>query len=94
MSLTRFLIAKLARVDEDFAGRAISTAHAQDELNTSPPREFARGAGAMAYALALFIHRKPVHFYVGLTGLIIFPLYMLGRIAAFLVEWGVHHYGG
>lgn len=94
MSLTRFLLANLARVDKQFARRAISTAQSQDDLNTSPPPEFAGGPGAMAYALALFIHRKPVHFYVGLTGLIVFPLYMLGRVAAFLVEWGVHHHGG
>ena len=94
MSLTHFLIAKLSRVNDDFARRAMSTAQAQDEMDATPPREFSRGSGAMAYALALFINRRPVHFYLGLTGLIAFTLYILGRVAAFLVEWGVHRYGG
>jgi hypothetical protein len=93
MSLTRFLIAKLSGVDEEFARRAMSTAQAQDEIEAPPPREFSRGAGAMAYALALFINRRPVHFYLGLTGLLVFVLYIAGRVACFLFEWGVHLHG-
>jgi hypothetical protein len=93
MSLRLFLIAKLSRVDSGVARRALSTAMAQDEVDAPRPEEFSRGAGAMAYAMALFIIRRPVHFYLGLTGLIVFPLYMLGRLGAVLIEWGVHRYG-
>jgi hypothetical protein len=90
MSLTRFLIAKLSRVDDDFARRAMSTAQAQDEIDAPRPREFSDDPGAMAYALALFINHKPVHFYLGLMGLVVFTLYILVRFGTFLVEWGVH----
>jgi hypothetical protein len=93
MSLTPLLIAKLSRVDRDVARRAMSTARAQDEIDAPRPDEFVRGPGAMAYALALFISRKPIHFYVGLIGLIAFPAYMLVEVATFLFDWGMHFYG-
>ncbi|WP_176060267.1 hypothetical protein [Paraburkholderia sp. BCC1876] len=86
MSLTVWLIAKLSRVDEPVARRALSTAQSQDEMSASPPADFAKGREALAYALAIFIERKPIHFYLGLTGLFIFPLYLL-------VEVGAHFYG-
>ncbi|MFP3554811.1 hypothetical protein SB861_29485 [Paraburkholderia sp. SIMBA_049] len=47
----------------------------------------------MAYALALFVSRRPVHFWLGLTGLVAFPIYILARIVTNLLEWGVHTYG-
>jgi hypothetical protein len=93
MSLTPFLIAKLSRVDEDLARRALSTARSQDVLDESRPAEFARGAGARAYGMALFVSRRPVHFYLGMFGLILFPLYILSRLAPVLIEWGAHAYG-
>jgi hypothetical protein len=93
MSLTHFLIAKLSRVDADFARRAMSTAQAQDEIDAPRSVEFSRGPGAMAYALALFIHRKPAHFYVGLTGLVVFALFMLTHFVTFLVQWGIELHG-
>ena len=93
MSLTPFLIAKLSRVDQDLARRALSTARAQDVMDESRPDEFSRGAGARAYGMALFISRRPVHFYLGMFGLILFPLYMLSRLLPALIEWGVHAYG-
>jgi hypothetical protein len=93
MSLTLFLIAKLSRVEPDVARRALSTARAQDEIGASQPAEFSHGAGAMAYAMALFITRRPVHFYLGLTGLIVFAVYIFSRLASALCEWGVHAYG-
>lgn len=93
MSLTPFLIAKLSRVDKDLARRALSTARAQDVLDESRPDEFRRGEGARTYGMALFISRRPVHFYLGMFGLILFPLYMLSRLLPVLIEWGVHAYG-
>lgn len=93
MSLTPFLIAKLSRVDDDLARRALSTARAQDELNAPRPAEFARGAGARAYGMALFISRRPVHFYFGMFGLIAFPVYILARLVPAMIEWGAHAYG-
>lgn len=93
MSLTPLLIAKLSRVDTDVARRAMSTARAQDAIDAPRPAEFARGQGAMAYALALFVSRKPVHFYVGLSGLIAFPLYIVARVVSCLFDYGVHLYG-
>jgi hypothetical protein len=92
MSLTPFLIAKLSRVDQDLARRALSTARAQDVLDESRPGEFSRGPGARAYGMALFISRRPVHFYLGMFGLVIFPSYMLSRLLPALI-WGVHAYG-
>jgi hypothetical protein len=93
MSLTPFLIAKLSRVEADVARRALSTARAQDEIDAPQPEEFSRGASAMAYAMALFITRRPVHFYLGLTGLIVFAVYSLARVSTVLIEWGIHAYG-
>ena len=93
MSLTPFLIAKLSRVDQEVARRALSTAHAQDVLDESRPDEFSRGAGARAYGMALFVSRRPVHFYLGMFGLILFPSYMLSRFVPVLIEWGMHAYG-
>ena len=93
MSPTLFLIAKLSRVDPEVARRAMSTATSQDEVDAPRPAEFSRGSGAMAYALALFVSRRPVHFWLGLTGLIAFPIYILARIVTNLMEWGVHTYG-
>lgn len=49
-------------------------------LSDGVPVEFHRGRRAMAYALALLIVRKPVHFYVGLTGLVIFPIYIAWHV--------------
>jgi hypothetical protein len=93
MSLTPFLIAKLSRVEPDVARRAISTASATDEIEGGRPPEFSRGPNAMAFALALFVARRPVHFYLGLAGLIGFPVYLLVRIGSFLMEWGMHVHG-
>lgn len=93
MSLTPFLIAKLARVDLDIARRALTTAHSQDRMDESRPDEFSRGAGARAYGMALFISRRPVHFYAGMFGLILFPLYMLCQFVPALIEWGMQAYG-
>ncbi|MGF6735538.1 hypothetical protein OKW50_007711 [Paraburkholderia youngii] len=93
MSLTRFLIAKLARVDVDVARRALATAHSQDVMDESRPAEFSRGAGARAYGMALFVSRRPVHFYLGMFGLILFPLYMLSRLGSALIVWGIGTYG-
>jgi hypothetical protein len=93
MSPTLFLIAKLSRVEPEVARRAMSTATSQDEVDAPRPAEFSRGSGAMAYALALFVSRRPVHFWLGLTGLVAFPIYILARIVTNLLEWGVHTYG-
>ena len=93
MSLTLILITKLSRVEPDVARRALSTARAQDEIEAPKPEEFSRGAGAMAYAMALFITRRPAHFYLGLTGLIVFAVYIVSRLASALMEWGIHAYG-
>ena len=93
MSLTPFLIAKLSRVEIDFARRALSTARAQDEIEAPRPDEFSRGAGARAYGMALFISRRPVHFYLGMSGLIVFPLYIVSRFVPALMGWGMHAYG-
>jgi hypothetical protein len=93
MSLTLFLITKLSRVEPELARRAMSTATSQDEVDAPRPAEFSRGSGAMAYALALFVSRRPVHFWLGLTGLVVFPVYILARIVTNLLEWGVHTYG-
>ena len=64
----------------------MTTAGAQDEMDDPVPDEFARGSNAMAYALALFINRKPVRFYVGLAGLIAFPTYILIRLGGYLAQ--------
>lgn len=93
MSPTLFLIAKLSRVEPDVARRAMSTARAQDEVGAPRPMEFSSGSGAMAYALSLFISRRPVHFWLGLTGLVAFPIYLLVRIGTNLLAWGLHTYG-
>jgi hypothetical protein len=86
MSRTVWLIAKLSRVEDTVARRALSTAQSQDEMSAAPPAGFARGREALAYALAIFIVRKPVHFYLGMAGLFIFPLYLL-------IQVGTHFYG-
>ncbi|RKT99768.1 hypothetical protein C7H84_29755 [Burkholderia sp. Nafp2/4-1b] len=94
MSLTRFLIRTLARVDDDVARRVMSTASAQDDANAPVPAEFARGRNAMAYALAMFIGRRPLHFYVGLFGLVAFPAYLTCRaMAPLLAPIGGSHGG-
>ena len=93
MSLTIWLIAKLSRVDAEFARRALSTARAQDEPDAPVPAGFARGAGAMAYGLALVINRRPVQFYIGLGGLIAFFGYTIVQFATEAVMLGVHYYG-
>lgn len=94
MSLTRFLIRTLARVDDDVARRVMSTASAQDDANAPVPAEFARGRNAMAYALALFVGRRPLHFYVGLFGLVAFPSYLACQaIASLLALIGGSHGG-
>ncbi|SIO72789.1 hypothetical protein SAMN05444172_9273 [Burkholderia sp. GAS332] len=84
MSLTVWLIAKLSRVDDDVARRALTTARSQDEMSAAPPAEFARGREALAYALGIFITRKPAHFYLGLAGLVIFPAYLLVQLGMYL----------
>ncbi|MFM0305701.1 hypothetical protein PQQ99_36910 [Paraburkholderia sediminicola] len=83
MSLTVWLIAKLSRVDDGVARRALTTAQSQDEMPAAAPAEFARGRGALAYALGIFITRKPVHFYLGLAGLVIFPVYLFVQLAVY-----------
>ncbi|MDQ7980310.1 hypothetical protein QYH69_24020 [Paraburkholderia sp. SARCC-3016] len=93
MSLTIWLIAKLSRVDADLARRALSTARAQDEIDAPAPADLERGGGAMAYGLALFVSRRPVHFYVGLLGLLAFFGYMFSRFALAAYEFGIHQYG-
>ncbi|WP_261530747.1 hypothetical protein [Burkholderia multivorans] len=94
MSLTRFLIRTLARVDDDVARRVMSTASAQDNASASVPAEFARGRNAMAYALALFVDRRPLHFYVGLFGLVAFPAYLACRAMAPLLALIGGSHGG
>jgi hypothetical protein len=47
----------------------------------------------MAYGLALFVSRRPVHFYVGLLGLLAFFGYMFSRFALAAYEFGIHQYG-
>jgi hypothetical protein len=84
MSPTVFLIAKLTRVDPATARRAISTARSHDEPDALPPVEFARGSGARVYAMAVFAFRRPLHFYVGLFGLVAFPAYELARVVEYL----------
>jgi hypothetical protein len=91
MSLTIWLIAKLSRVDQDLARRAMSTARAQDEIDAPAPVEFAGGTGAMAYGLALFVSRRPVHFYLGLVGLLAFFGYMFSQFALAAYEFGQHY---
>ncbi|MFC0402962.1 hypothetical protein [Paraburkholderia rhizosphaerae] len=93
MSLTIWLIAKLSRVDTGLARRALSTARAQDEIDAPAPTDLKHGAGAMAYGLALFVSRRPVHFYAGLAGLMAFFGYMFARIAVWAYDFGMHHYG-
>lgn len=94
MSLTRFLIRTLARVDDDVARRVMSTASAQDDASAPVPAEFARERNALAYALALFVGRRPLHFYVGLFGLVAFPSYLASRaIASLLTLMGGSHGG-
>ncbi|MXN76442.1 hypothetical protein GR157_17070 [Burkholderia sp. 4701] len=80
MSLTPFLIRTLTRVDEHTVRRAMSTAAAQDDPLARPPVEFQKGANAMAYSLAIFISRRPLQFYVGLSGLIALPIYLIGTL--------------
>ncbi|KUY49055.1 hypothetical protein WS48_18080 [Burkholderia sp. RF7-non_BP1] len=80
MSLTHFLIRTLTRLDDHTVSRVISTAAAQDEPAAPPPAEFRQGRNAMAYALATFIGRRPVHFYVGLSGLVVLPIYLLSGV--------------
>ncbi|MGG2041451.1 MULTISPECIES: hypothetical protein [unclassified Burkholderia] len=80
MSLTHFLIRTLARLDDHTVRRVIATAAAQDEPTAQPPMEFRQGRNAMAYALAGFIARRPLQFFVGLSGLIAFPIYLVGRL--------------
>ncbi|WP_321896719.1 hypothetical protein [Burkholderia cepacia] len=80
MSLTHILIRTLTRVDDHTVHRAITTAAAQDDPAARPPQEFQQGRNAMAYALAMFIDRRPARFYVGLAGLIVLPIYLLGGL--------------
>lgn len=84
MSHTVWLIAKLSRVDERVARRALTTAQSQDDMSAAAPADFSRGREALAYALSVFIIRKPVHFYMGVTGLIVFPVYLLAQLGAYL----------
>jgi len=84
MSPTVFLIAKLTRSEAGLARRAVSTAMSQDDPDAPPPTEFAGGSGAMVYALAMFAARKPLHFYIGLFGLVALPIYLLIRIAEYV----------
>lgn len=80
MSLTPFLIRMLTRLDDQTVRRAMSTAAAQDDQDARPPAEFGKGRYAMAYALAMFAQRRPVHFYVGLFGLIALPISVIGGL--------------
>ena len=84
MSRIVFLIAKLAKVDPDVARRAMSTAKSQDDPLEPPPGEFTRGGAAMVYGLSMFVIRKPLHFYIGLVGLVIFPIYLLTQFVGYL----------
>ncbi|RAA25424.1 hypothetical protein DN523_27170 [Burkholderia multivorans] len=79
MSLTHILIRTLTRLDDQTVRRAMFTAAAQDDPSAPPPAEFRQGRHAMAYALATFVGRRPVHFYVGLSGLIALPIYLVGK---------------
>jgi hypothetical protein len=72
----------------------MTTAGAQDEIDAQVPSEFSRGQNAMAYALALFIRRQPVHFYLGLIGLIVFPVYILIRLGLYLTHLAGGGHGG
>ncbi|WP_264162261.1 hypothetical protein [Burkholderia metallica] len=41
----------------------------------------------MAYALATFIGRRPVQFFVGLSGLIALPIYLVGTLVGGFYGW-------
>lgn len=84
MSLTVTLIAKLTGLDPSDAARVVSTVEAQDNLAAPAPSEFARGRAARAYGLAVVIVRNPLKFWVGLIGLVAFPVYLLVRLGASL----------
>lgn len=77
MSLTTTLIAKLSGLEPADASRVLSTVRSQDDLAAPAPPEFARGRKALAYGLAVVIVRNPVRFWLGLVGLIAFPVYLL-----------------
>lgn len=84
MSLTATLIAKLSGLDNADAARVLSTVRAQDDLGATPPPDFRRGRFPRAWGLAVVIVRNPVRFYVGMAGLVGFPLYLLFRIGGWL----------
>ncbi|MBB2984229.1 hypothetical protein FHX57_007360 [Paraburkholderia tropica] len=84
MSLTTTLIAKLSGLDEAHAARVLLSVRAQDDLQAPPPAEFGRGRPARAWALAVVMSRNPVRFWVGMSGLIAFPVYLLCEIGAWL----------
>ncbi|OBR53999.1 hypothetical protein [Paraburkholderia tropica] len=84
MSLTTTLIAKLSGLDEVDAARVLLSVRAQDDLRASPPVEFRRGRFARAWALAVVLSRNPVRFWIGLTGLVAFPVYLLLEVGAWL----------
>jgi len=84
MSLTTTLIAKLSGLEEADAARVLSSVRAQDDLQAPPPAEFRRGRAARAWALAVVMSRNPARFWVGMSGLIAFPVYLLCEIGAWL----------
>jgi len=83
MSLTTTLIAKLSGLEHADAARVLSTVRAHDDPGATPPAEFRRGRFARAWGLAVVILRNPIRFWIGLAGLVAFPVYLLVRI----VEW-------
>jgi hypothetical protein len=84
MSLTTILIAKLSGLDEADAARVLSTVRAQDDLRATPPPDFRRGRFPRAWGLAVVIVRNPVRFYLGMVGIVGFPLYLVFRIGGWL----------
>lgn len=105
MSLTVSLIAKLCRVEPALARRAWNFACSLDDPATPPLPEFRSGEGARCFAFAKVVRYRPMHFYGGIAGLTLFPLYMmvkygpswffaLGRTAAQLAAHvGIGHGG-
>ncbi len=79
MSLTPYLIAKLCHTELGLATRAFNYVGSLDSPGGQPPEELRGGAGARCYALALIARYRPLHFRVGLFGVIAFPAYFVGR---------------
>jgi hypothetical protein len=62
------------------ARRALDTASAFDEPDTTPPDEFTNGAGARCYALATIALYRPQLFWGGLLAAIAVPILFLVKV--------------